>query len=131
MPLQAPGKDGGEGDLDEGEEVLLRPLDEHVQSAVAADPAERALHDPSDFGGEEYPVATAGDRPDHDAEGRGGFGQALAAIAEMEATYEESRTHLGIETQRQWAGPAVFRTAPLLFGLYSLITLYVHQNAAR
>lgn len=42
-----------------------------------------------------------------------------------------SRPHLGIETQRQWADPAVFRTAPLLFGLYSLITLYVHQNAGR
>ncbi|TWA68330.1 hypothetical protein FBZ85_1314 [Azospirillum brasilense] len=49
----------------------------------------------------------------------------------METTYEESRAHLGIETQRQWADPAVFRTAPLLFGLYSLITLYVHQNAGR
>lgn len=49
----------------------------------------------------------------------------------METTYEESRAHLGIETQRQWADPAVFRTAPLLFGLYSLATLYVHENADR
>jgi hypothetical protein len=49
----------------------------------------------------------------------------------METTYEESRAHLGVETQRQWTDKAVFRTAPLLFGLYSLITLYVHQNAER
>jgi hypothetical protein len=49
----------------------------------------------------------------------------------MEVTYEESRAHLGLETQRQWSDPAVFRTAPLLLGLYSLVTLYVHQNAGR
>ncbi|WP_349602970.1 IS701 family transposase [Azospirillum argentinense] len=49
----------------------------------------------------------------------------------METTYQESRAHLGIETQRQWADAAVFRTAPLLFGLYSLVTLYVHQNPGR
>jgi hypothetical protein len=49
----------------------------------------------------------------------------------MEVTYEESRAHLGVESQRQWSDKAVFRTAPLLFGLYSLITLYVHQNAER
>ena len=49
----------------------------------------------------------------------------------METTYEEDRAHLGIETQRQWNDPAVFRTTPLLFGLYSLITLYVHEQADR
>jgi hypothetical protein len=49
----------------------------------------------------------------------------------METTYEESRAHLGVETQRQWSDKAVFRAAPLLFGLYSLVTLYVHQNAER
>ena len=49
----------------------------------------------------------------------------------IEVTYEESRAHLGVETQRQWSDKAVFRTAPLLFGLYSLVTLYVHQNAGR
>jgi len=36
-----------------------------------------------------------------------------------------------IATQRQWTDPAIFRTTPLLFGLYSLITLYVHQHADR
>jgi hypothetical protein len=49
----------------------------------------------------------------------------------MESTYEESRGHLGVETQRQWSDPAIFRTTPLLLGLYSLVALYVHQNAER
>jgi hypothetical protein len=49
----------------------------------------------------------------------------------METTYEESRGHLGVETQRQWSDPAIFRTTPLLLGLYSLVALYVHQNAER
>ena len=47
----------------------------------------------------------------------------------IETTYEEARAHLGMETQRQWSDPAVFRTTPLLLGLYSAVTLYVHQNA--
>jgi hypothetical protein len=49
----------------------------------------------------------------------------------VETTYEEARAHLGIETQRQWSDPAIFRTTPVLLGLYSVVTLYVHQNAAR
>ena len=49
----------------------------------------------------------------------------------VETTYEEARAHLGVETQRQWSDPAVFRTTPLLLGLYSLVALYVHQNAER
>lgn len=49
----------------------------------------------------------------------------------METTSEEARAHLGVETQRQWSDPAIFRTTPLLFGLYSLVTLYVQQNAER
>jgi hypothetical protein len=40
-----------------------------------------------------------------------------------------SLAHLGVETQRQWSDPAIFRTTPLLLGLYSLVTLYVQQNA--
>jgi len=49
----------------------------------------------------------------------------------VETTYEEARAHLGVETQRQWSDPAVFRTTPVLLGLYSVVTLYVHQNAER
>jgi hypothetical protein len=49
----------------------------------------------------------------------------------VETTYEEARAHLGMETQRQWSDPAILRTTPLLLGLYSVVALYVHQNAER
>jgi hypothetical protein len=45
----------------------------------------------------------------------------------MEVTSEESRAHLGIETQRQWSDKAIARTTPALFGLSSLVTLLAHQ----
>jgi hypothetical protein len=41
----------------------------------------------------------------------------------LETTFEESRAHLGLETQRQWSEQAIERSTPLLFGLYSLVTL--------
>jgi hypothetical protein len=41
----------------------------------------------------------------------------------IETTFEESRAHLGIETQRQWSDLAIERTTPLLLGLYSLVVL--------
>ena len=42
---------------------------------------------------------------------------------QVEVTFEESRRHLGIETQRQWSDKAINRTTPCLFGLFSLITM--------
>jgi len=42
----------------------------------------------------------------------------------LETTFEESRAHLGIETQRQWSDRAIERSTPLLFGLYSLVALF-------
>jgi hypothetical protein len=45
----------------------------------------------------------------------------------MEVTLEETRAHLGIETQRQWSDLAIGRTTPALFGLYSLVTLLAHS----
>src|SRR2546428_4884313 len=42
----------------------------------------------------------------------------------LETTFEEGRAHLGLETQRQWSDLAIERTTPLLFGLYSLVTLF-------
>jgi hypothetical protein len=42
----------------------------------------------------------------------------------LEVTFEESRAHLGIETQRQCSDLAIERSTPLLFGLYSLVTLF-------
>lgn len=39
-------------------------------------------------------------------------------------TFEESRAHLGIETQRQWSDRAIERSTPLLFSLFSLVALF-------
>jgi hypothetical protein len=41
----------------------------------------------------------------------------------IETTFEESRAHLGLETQRQWSDRAIERTTPCLFGLYSVTAL--------
>lgn len=41
----------------------------------------------------------------------------------IEVTFEESRRHLGVETQRQWADKSIARTTPLLLGLYSVVTV--------
>jgi hypothetical protein len=41
----------------------------------------------------------------------------------IEMTFEESRAHLGLETQRQWSDWAIERTTPCLFGLYSVVAL--------
>ena len=41
----------------------------------------------------------------------------------METTFQESREHLGVETQRQWSDTAIARTTPALFGMFSLLTL--------
>jgi len=41
----------------------------------------------------------------------------------IEVTFEELRTHLGFETQRQWSDKAVARTSPCLFGLFSIVAL--------
>lgn len=42
---------------------------------------------------------------------------------QLEVTFEETRRHLGIETQRQWSAQAIGRTTPCLYGLFSLITI--------
>jgi hypothetical protein len=44
----------------------------------------------------------------------------------IETTFEESRAHLGVETQRQWSAPAIARTTPCVFGLSSLVALLAH-----
>lgn len=41
----------------------------------------------------------------------------------VEVTFQECRTHLGMETQRQWSDLAIQRTTPVLLGLFSLVTL--------
>jgi DDE superfamily endonuclease len=44
----------------------------------------------------------------------------------LEVTYQESRAHLGVETQRQWSDLAIERSTPCLLGLYSLVVLLGH-----
>jgi hypothetical protein len=44
---------------------------------------------------------------------------------QVEVTFEETRRHLGVESQRQWSDKAIERTTPILFGLFSWITLLV------
>ena len=46
---------------------------------------------------------------------------------QLEVTFHETRTHLGVETQRQWAAKAITRTTPALLGLFSLVTLFAHE----
>jgi len=42
----------------------------------------------------------------------------------IEVTFFETRTHLGVETQRQWSDKAIARTTPMLMSLFSLICLF-------
>ena len=45
---------------------------------------------------------------------------------QLEVTFQETRTHLGMETQRQWSDLAIARTTPILLGLFSWTTLAAH-----
>lgn len=47
---------------------------------------------------------------------------------QVEVTFEESRAHLGMETQQQWSDLAIARTTPALLGLFSLVTLLADQR---
>ncbi len=50
---------------------------------------------------------------------------------QLEATFQETRAHLGVETQRQWSDLAIARTTPCLLGLFSLVTLLAAQLSPR
>ncbi len=45
----------------------------------------------------------------------------------VEVTFKEVRTHLGVETQRQWSDKAIARTTPLLLGLFSITALWADE----
>ena len=45
---------------------------------------------------------------------------------QLEVTFQEVRSHLGVETQRQWSDLAIVRTTPVLLGLFSWTTLAAH-----
>ena len=45
----------------------------------------------------------------------------------VEVTFEESRRHWGVETQRPWSDLAIARTTPALFALVSLVCLIAYR----
>jgi hypothetical protein len=45
----------------------------------------------------------------------------------METTFQETRDHLGVETQRQWSDLAILRSTPALLGLFSLIAMWANS----
>jgi hypothetical protein len=45
----------------------------------------------------------------------------------LEVTFEETREHLGVETQRQWSDKAIVRSTPILMGLYGLVCLMANR----
>lgn len=47
---------------------------------------------------------------------------------QVEVTFHEVRTHLGVETQRQWADLSILRITPALLGLFSMITLLANLH---
>jgi len=50
---------------------------------------------------------------------------------QVEVTFQETRAHLGVETQRQWSDKAIARTTPCLLALFSIVTLLTARLAAR
>ena len=49
---------------------------------------------------------------------------------QLEVTFEESRRHLGMETQRQWSDNAIIRITPCILASYSIINLIVLESLA-
>ena len=48
---------------------------------------------------------------------------------QVEVTFHEVRTHLGVETQRQWADLSILRITPALLGSFSIVTLLANLHA--
>lgn len=45
----------------------------------------------------------------------------------LEVTFQETREHLGVETQKQWSDKAIARTTPILMSLYTIVCLIGHR----
>jgi len=45
----------------------------------------------------------------------------------IEVTFEETREHLGVETQRQWSDKAIAHSTPILMSLYSIVYLMANR----
>lgn len=50
---------------------------------------------------------------------------------QAEVTFHETRTHLGVETQRQWADLSILRITPALLSLFSIVTLLANVHARK
>lgn len=50
---------------------------------------------------------------------------------QVEVTFHEVRTHLGVETQRQWADLSILRITPALLSLFSMVTLLANTHARK
>jgi hypothetical protein len=50
---------------------------------------------------------------------------------QVEVTFHEVRTHLGVETQRQWADLSILRITPALLSLFSMVTLLANLHARK
>ena len=50
---------------------------------------------------------------------------------QVEVSFHEVRTHLGVETQRQWADLSILRVTPALLGLFSMVTLLANLHAQK
>lgn len=46
----------------------------------------------------------------------------------IEVTFAEVRAHVGLDTPRSWSKQSVLRTAPCLFGLFSVISVIFHRH---
>jgi hypothetical protein len=44
----------------------------------------------------------------------------------LEVTFQESREHLGVESQKQWSDKAIARTTPIIMVLYTIVYLIGH-----
>jgi len=50
---------------------------------------------------------------------------------QVEVTFHETRAHLGVQTQRQWADLSILRITPALLSLFSIITLLANIHARK
>jgi hypothetical protein len=50
---------------------------------------------------------------------------------QVEVTFHEVRTHLGVETQRQWSDLSILRITPALLSLFSVVTLLANVHAQK
>lgn len=47
---------------------------------------------------------------------------------QLEVTFAAVRSHLGVESQRQWSALAILRTTPALFALFSIVVMLAHHQ---